>query len=722
MKTATIRERFYQPSLILSLNYRFIARSLNHVYHTAQTQGGVIMTYQGRKCRELTRLMKKKSVIDEEALTKFHRRGTGVTGKRSRYIKRHTVRVLDGLRRNESESLRKEAETLIECAKIYGPYCPDEAKKLTDYAEYLLTAAEWAEKNYTGSYSTALSEYESHFGNARVRKPYDDEDVTTNPKIQFLTLSVRGVKNFMAGISYEVNPLDTLKMISASSVFGEPQYYRAGESSEASILDGTYGIDRAFTEYSLRVIDNFSGMNTSQVMEKAIDYALTADFGGVLDWAAELRERYLMRLNPQIIMVRAASHPGRGSFTAKNPGRFSEVAQRVMSRGDDVINQIQYWLFTRGSKRGIPAILKRSWAKNIGSMSAYSMSKYGRAGIGLVDAVRISHAKGPLVDTLMREGRVPMPEGSDIWERLRSSGKSWSEILSAIKIPHMALLRNLRGIFSEISGEKIVDDVLGNLKAGVRNGRQFPFRYLSAWKAVNESDVFCKSRILSALEECMNISCENLPKLPGRSAFLTDNSGSAWNECTSEYGTMRIAEIGNLSSVIGAVNSDEGVIFAFGDNLVTLKLGSSSILKSTEILNGFSKNCGYSTENGVWLFFKKAILEHQHWDNIFIYSDMQVGHGELYGRDPEDYKALGCCINRGYPYIDVNRLIEIYRAKVNPKVNVYCIQTAGYTNVLVPEYGYRTAILYGWTGKELIFADAVRRIWDEIEMREPERE
>lgn len=107
MKTAAIRERFYQPSLILSLNRKFIAEGLNHVYHTAQTQGGVSMTYQGKKCRELTRLMKKKSVIDEEALTKSYRRGTGITGKRSRYIKRHAARVLEELRRSEVLSLRQ---------------------------------------------------------------------------------------------------------------------------------------------------------------------------------------------------------------------------------------------------------------------------------------------------------------------------------------------------------------------------------------------------------------------------------------------------------------------------------------------------------------------------------------------------------------------------------------------------------------------------------------
>ena len=50
-----------------------------------------------------------------------------------------------------------------------------------------------------------------------------------------------GITNFMGGVSYDINPMDTLKMITASSVFGEPQYYRDGDHSRATILDGTYG-------------------------------------------------------------------------------------------------------------------------------------------------------------------------------------------------------------------------------------------------------------------------------------------------------------------------------------------------------------------------------------------------------------------------------------------------------------------------------------------------
>ena len=460
-------------------------------------------------------------------------------------------------------------------------------------------------------------------------------------------------------------------------------------------------------------MDVFQGMRTSQVMEHAIDQALNADYAAVLDWAVELRTRYQMRLNPQVIMVRAAMHPGREAFTSAHPGLFGQIADKVMQRADDVTAQIQYWLRLHGSKQGIPAVLKRAWAKRIGRMDAYAMAKYGAAGIGLVDAVRICHAKGPLVDVLMREGRVPMPQGESTWERLRASGMRWEEIVHTIDLPHMALLRNLRGIFQEVRNPQQQEAVLSRLKAGVARGRQFPFRYLSAYRAVENSHPWSK-RVKEALEDCMRIACRQLPRLPGRCAFLSDNSGSAWGTCTSEWGSMQVAEIGNLSSVIGAMCADEGVVFPFGDRLEKVPVQKDvGVLAQSRMVSEAGRGCGMSTENGVWLFFRDAILKREHWDSIFIYSDMQAGHGGLYGICAQDYEAVGCAVN-GH-YIDVNALVQLYRRLVNPRVNVYCIQTAGYTNALVPEYGYRTSILYGWTGRELLFADAMRRAWDEAE-------
>jgi len=519
------------------------------------------------------------------------------------------------------------------------------------------------------------------------------------------------VTNYMGGGSYELNPLETLKMVSASSIFGEPQYYRDGASGEAYLLrDGLFRVDPLFQDYVL-LNWQMQGKTTSQIMESLIDEALDHDFGAVLEWAVTLRREYLMRLNPQIIMVRAAMHPKRAAFTEANPGVFAKTNDIVMSRADEPASQLAYYLKKQGSKSGIPNILKRSWAQRIGRMTPYELFKYRNHGLGLVDTIRISHASGEYVDALMRTGTVPVETSDKTWEAMRSAGKSWWEILHTVRMGHMALLRNLRGIFTEIDNRGFCEVILRQLKKGVPGGKQFPFRYQSAMNAVNDPAVHHRPQIMAALEECMDIACANMPRLSGKTMCLSDNSGSAWGCFNSEYGSVTVANIDNLSSVITARNSDEGYVGVFGDRLRAIPVEKrNGILSQARKADRIGKTMGIATENGVWLFFDKAIREKEHWDNIFIYSDMQAGHGGLYGIDPRQYKDYTSGM-----YIDVARLIETYRQKVNPRVNVYCVQTAGYDNVLIPENGYRTTVLYGWTGKELVYADAMNRFWDDVD-------
>ena len=533
----------------------------------------------------------------------------------------------------------------------------------------------------------------------------------------------KAVVNYMGDTSYELSALETLKMVTASSIFGEPQYYRDGEFAQKGVVDGVVKIDTVFLAYSL-FGDEVTGKKTSEFMEQVIDQALEADFEGTIRWAKTLREDYFMRLNPQVIMVRAAMHPARVKFNEEHPGLFSEINQEVMARADEPASQLTYYLFRNGSKASVPNVLKRNWAKRLENCSRYEVAKYKNAAVGMIDTVRISHAKGPVLDELMKTGTVKTQEDEKTWENLRSAGMSWKEILSSCKIGHMALLRNLRGIFSEIDDAGICGEVIEKLKKGVPGGKQFPFRYWSAYKAIEHADgINHKPQLLDALEECIDISCGNMPTLKGKTMCLTDNSGSAWGAFNSEYGCVTVAEIDNLSSVIAARNSEEGYVGKFGDKLIVKPVSKrSGVLSQTkEITRNRQSDVGGGTENGIWLFLDKAIREKEHWDNIFIFSDMQAGHGGLYGTQEsiQKYKKQGFLV-RGM-YIDVAKMIDAYRREVNPKVNVYCVQTAGNDNILVPEYGYRTNLLYGWTGKEIVFADQMRRFWDELDEAHKEK-
>lgn len=285
---------------------------------------------------------------------------------------------------------------------------------------------------------------------------------------------------------------------------------------------------------------------------------------------------------------------------------------------------------------------------------------------------------------------------------------------------YMALLRNLKNI-AIYTDKPHIEKCLAALKAGVLESKQFPFRFYSAYKRIqaekDNSEIKMVPQILDTLQECMDIAVENMPKLKGRTMALSDNSGSAWGNIPTEYGSVKTAVIDNLSSVLAAKCSDEGYVGKFGDSLKTYPVGKrEGILSLTEkISEGEGYDVGMSTEGGIWEFFDRAIQNKEHWDNILIYSDCQAGTGGLYGKDRqrELYSKLGFSV-KGM-YINVFKLVQEYRKKVNPKVNVASIQTAGYDNVLLPEMSYRTALLTGWTGKEIQFFKEYIDQWDQIE-------
>lgn len=522
------------------------------------------------------------------------------------------------------------------------------------------------------------------------------------------------VVNFMGGMNYVVNPFKTMQIVTASSIMGEASYYRASKRVTISRLNSN-----RVTNYLADVVEDST---TEQVMEQVIDDALSYDFRETLFWAESLRTDMNMRLNPQVIMVRAAIHKDREQFTRENPGLFDAINQRVMSRGDDVLNQISYYIWSQGGKRGIPSILKRSWANNLNKMTRYSMAKYANHELGMINACRIAHASKGYVPELMKTGKIELRLTEVTWETLRRDGKSWTYIWNHVPMGHMAMLRNLKNFLIEVGVDSsLAGDYLRKLVSGVENGKQFPFRYYRAYIEVTtehkiDSDI--KQMAKDALEKCMTKAVHNMPKIHGKTVCLSDNSGSAWGCFTSEFGNTVIAEIDNLSSVITAMCSDDGYVVTFGDTYKTYYINKNRgvLEQAFEINNKLGNDVGKYTEGGIWGFLDRVIKNSEKIDNLFIYSDQQAGTGGLYGteRQYDEYEQQGYSCGAGR-YIDVYKIIEDYRKYVNQKVNVYSVQTAGYPNAVIPEYQYRTTLLSGWTGKEAEFAAKLNELWDSID-------
>ncbi len=510
--------------------------------------------------------------------------------------------------------------------------------------------------------------------------------------------------NFMGGPSYDINsPLLKLICMSASSFFGEPMYYKDMEPKgkrNKEVSGHSYetlnSSQRKYLRGLLNAIDNYEWRNMSPAaaMEKAIDEALDFDPEATLQWAATLRNEEFIRATPQVILIRAANHP-----KVRGTGLTRKYASLITGRMDEPAIQLAYQLSAFG--KPVPNAMRRAWKDILSNANSYQLAKYRMEDrvVKTVDVANLAMGKGfygynSPIGKLMRN-ELKLGEDIKTWESIRSGGGSWEEAVEVMG--HMALLRNIRNLLEA----KVPPELwLKKLVATAAKGQQLPFRYLSAHNANRSAPGF----VLDAIEECLEISIGNLPTLNGRSLILTDNSGSAHGTPISSLSHMTVAQIGNLMGVLTGRISDDGVLGIFGDRIDYMPIRKkSSIMDQASEAYAKGTRIGGSTENGVWLALDKAIRDKEHWDNLFIYSDMQAGHGGLYGRNSADYKDY-IWQGRGRNYIDVPLLINKYRTKVNHKVNVFLVQIAGYEDTLLPEYYDRTYIIGGWSGSILKFA------------------
>lgn len=80
------------------------------------------------------------------------------------------------------------------------------------------------------------------------------------------------VTNFMGGDSYKLDPLETLKMIAASSIFGEASYYRN------NVSDGIFrSVPRIIPDVMFRSLEN---KTTTEIFTEAIDKCFGFRFRG----------------------------------------------------------------------------------------------------------------------------------------------------------------------------------------------------------------------------------------------------------------------------------------------------------------------------------------------------------------------------------------------------------------------------------------------------------
>jgi hypothetical protein len=230
------------------------------------------------------------------------------------------------------------------------------------------------------------------------------------------------------------------------------------------------------------------------------------------------------------------------------------------------------------------------------------------------------------------------------WERQSSATKmdaaAWERQIPSMG--YMALLRNLRNFDQTGISDESVQLVISKLANSeeVAQGRQFPMRFLSAYKAVGSE------RWKPALEKAVELSMVNVPRLAGKTLVLVDVSGSMVSAMSARSELQRWEAAGTFGAAIATraenadlyvySSADGGGAFRRGRGFA--RLGANADRKEridfgtgVSIFTVLSRIRGSRCFNGgtqTWQTVAETYAGH---DRVFILTDEQAFSG---GSDP----------------------------------------------------------------------------------------
>lgn len=386
---------------------------------------------------------------------------------------------------------------------------------------------------------------------------------------------------------------------------------------------------------------------------------------GFIPW---LRDEANMRSAPVVMAM---------EYIAAGGPNGHAVVPSAMRRADEPAEALGYWLTKRGKK--MPAALKRGLARSV--VDLYNQStpvRYdsSRAAVRPGDVIELVHPRpksavqGELFKHLIdrrhnrahltgdtrltdlaefyaweetpkeerahwmahaRSGENRLPKLAN-WEHLGSwLPKGWTDQAWELVIPqmgYMALLRNLRNFDAASISAEARQSVVRRLQdpLEVMKSRQFPMRFLSAWKAVQSMHWG------PALEDAVTLSCSNIPEFKGQTLVMLDVSGSMADRMSAKSDLQRYEAAAVFAGAISNRNPNRTVVVPYDTNCYYPQHGSPSapvhsILRFVDTIRRMSHG-GTDT----WRCLADAYSRFDQISRVIIITDEQVGFGFASGQ------------------------------------------------------------------------------------------
>lgn len=413
----------------------------------------------------------------------------------------------------------------------------------------------------------------------------------------------------------------------------------------------------------------FYGDNSTE-MQETIKRVIKTDPQFIANLAVFARREFNMRSVSHVLAAYLA-HEVNGKPLTRN------VVKAVALRGDDVTEIMACYLSMFG--KPIPNALKKGISDTMQGFDEYTLAKYKGNG----KAVKMR-------DLLCLCRPTPKnKEQSEMWKKLLNNeletpytwetelsangnnAETWEKLIDSNKVGYMALLRNLRNILN--ANPSNVDKVLETIQnpERVRKSKQLPFRYLSAYK---ELENIGGSRVFDVLENAVEASVENIPKLSGTTVIAVDTSASM-GRSVSEKSKVRCYEIAMLLGLIANKICENSIFYTFDT-----KIEKHAVSHRSGILEVTNKRCCGGGTN-MYLPFEKMIKDKVKADRIIILSDNEC--------------------NGGWWSKPVQSLADKYRKSSGNDIWVHAIDLQGYGTQQF--HGKKTNIIAGWSEKVFDF-------------------
>lgn len=355
------------------------------------------------------------------------------------------------------------------------------------------------------------------------------------------------------------------------------------------------------------------------ITQRISDLVKQVPLNKVLALANEARTKYRMRHAPLWLLVGALKN---GSGT----GSIASSIESCIQRADELSEILSmYWegqpiRSVNGQQKcaPIPNQLKKALAKAFQKFDAYQLAKYDRAKqVRLADVMKLVHPKPKNAEQAamwkaLLNGTLPAP---DTWEVALSSGKdkaqAFTDLLQANKLGYMALLRNLRNMSEAGVDKKLIRNAI---LSGAAKSKALPFRFFSAAQAAPDFEPELDTALQTALAE--------MPKLPGRTIILVDNSISMNAPVSNKSQVSRTAAAASLAAVAVGVCEDVSV-YSFSDDCA--KVPPRKGMALVDAVSKAVKVSGTATGEAT----KFVLNKEKNYDRIIIITDEQASPGAL---------------------------------------------------------------------------------------------